>query len=270
MLKSDSQAAEEAFLSLKARLDELPKDELTTVNLDAQKAASAMVAMGRKVLQPEMRSRFAKLPQDEFDIHNIDDLETAGLAAFHATVELLRASVHSTEARVPVTLIDQASLIKRRMLDLLGYHFGDDPDDGPEIRSIRQGRGYADLASDLLRLARLYGKHEGLIRRDIKNYVATDREEAQRLGREILALVGEDRDSTHRSWSLYVRRSLTLLMDIYGEVSAAGRWLYRHENAGSMFPSLHLLSRRRTGRQTEQPDTPDTADDIEIESPETD
>ena len=276
MPKTDPSAAEDAFLSLKPRLDELPEDELTTVNLDVQKVASAIIAIGRKIRQPEIRSRFAGLPRDEFDIRNVDGLEAAGMAAFHATIELLRASVHGSEAKVPLSMVEHANQIKQRMLDLLDYHVGDDPVDGPEINSIRQGQGYTDLASDLLRLAELYNKHDELVRRDIKNYVTTDREQAGRLGHEILAVLGKNRDSTQRLWSLYVRRCLTLIRNMYGEVSAAGRWLYRRQDANSMFPSLYTILRRGPGNRTNTsnsssaPRAPDTTRDMDIEVPETD
>jgi hypothetical protein len=58
-----------------------------------------------------------------------------------------------------------------------------------------------------------------------------------------------------------VHRAWTLLADTYDEVSAAGRFVFRHEGGESMFPSLVTISRARPVRSPgdEAPDAPDDA-----------
>jgi hypothetical protein len=57
------------------------------------------------------------------------------------------------------------------------------------------GTGYGDLASDLLRLTKLYKKHRARV----------------------------------KTWSDLALRAWTLLEEVYNEVAAAGSWLYRSE-----------------------------------------
>lgn len=39
------------------------------------------------------------------------------------------------------------------------------------------------------------------------------------------------------------QRAFTLLNTMYGEVSAAGAWLWRHEDPATLFPSLYAVGR---------------------------
>ena len=44
-------------------------------------------------------------------------------------------------------------------------------------------------------------------------------------------------------------RAWSLLITTYQEVSAAGRWLFRHENGEARFPSLYTIGRQRRSRR---------------------
>jgi hypothetical protein len=44
-------------------------------------------------------------------------------------------------------------------------------------------------------------------------------------------------------------RAWTLLLKVYDEVAAAGRWLERHENAATLHPSLYAMGRKGRPRK---------------------
>jgi len=244
----DPAAAQKAFNALRPRLLDLAPSELLPVNLDLQKAAIAALAVGRMVKEPEVRARFRKLPESEFPQAYVDDLEAFALAALHVSVELLTATAASSEAKLPGSLVEEATAIKQRMLRLVEYHFGDDPEDGPEIASIKSGAGYADLASDLLRLAKLYTKRHAEAELDAKHYLASDRTDARRAANAIVTLLGAAKNRDESTWADLAARSFTFLVRAYGEVSAGGRFLYRNDGAEERFPSLYASARPNIGK----------------------
>lgn len=239
----DPAAAEKAFSSLKSSLLALRTDRLTAVNVDVQRAAITACSVGRWVKQPEVRARYAALPVKEFKVAQVDDLESVALAAWHITIELLTAGSGSSEAMLPISLVEEATVVKQRMLSLLEYYLSDHPTDGKEVASIKTGTGYADLASDLLRLAKLYRKHAAAVALDTKHYVATDEHDAKRHGMAIVKLLGDAKNVDEKVWTDLLARAWTLLNTTYDEVSAAGEWLFRHEGGTARFPSLYVSGR---------------------------
>jgi hypothetical protein len=149
---------------------------------------------------------------------------------------------------LPVDLLQSAAEIKTRMLKLCEYHLGDQPVDGSEIADIRSGTGHIDLAVDLVRLAKLYQKHKSIIKKDPKHYVASDANDARTHSSEILRLLGEARNENAKTWSDMVARAWILLLEVYGEVSNAGRWLFHHDEPENRFPSLWAVARAGQGR----------------------
>lgn len=238
-----AKAAEEAFEAFKSRLLGLDPNKLATLSVDLEKASVAVAAVGRWVKGKKPRARFASLPKDEFDQAHVDELESAAMAAWHAAVSLRTATAGKSEAKLPVSLVQEATAIRQRMLDLCEYHFGADPVDGPEIADIKLGNGYNDLASDLLRLGRLYAKHRDRVKLDPKNYRKTDEVDAGRVAHAIFRELGQAKNQDQKAWTDLVLRAFTLLNTVYGEVSAAGTWLWRHEDAARLFPSLYVVGR---------------------------
>ncbi len=255
----DPAAAEKAFLGLKSSLLALNADHLTAVNVDVQRAAITACAVGRWLKQPDVRARFATLPAKEFKIAHVDDLESVALAAWHITIELLTAGSGSSEAMLPISLVEDATVVKQRMLALLEYYLSDHPVDSKEVASIKAGTGYADLASDLLRLAKLYRKHAAAVALDTKHYVATDAHDAKKHGMEIVKLLGDAKNMDEKAWTDLLARAWTLLNMTYDEVSAAGEWLFRHEGGAERFPSLYVSGRAGGRPRKKAPAAPEPA-----------
>lgn len=267
----DPAASEKAFLSLKPRLLALSQERIVNVSVDMQRVAVGVSAVARKIQEPAVRKRFASLPKDEFSIQHVDDLGPIAWAGWHASVELLTASSTSSEAKLPLSLVNDATAIKQRMIKLCRYNFGDDPVDGPEIDAIVLGTGYQDLAADLARLAKLYKKRSAEVKLDHKNYVASDAANAKKYAQQILELLGEARNVDQKAWTDLTNRAWTLLVEVYGEVSAAGRFLFRNDDPEGRFPSLYSMGRVNVGRprkaQPGEEDAPPVAEGADNGAP---
>jgi hypothetical protein len=244
----DPEAAAKAFSALRSRLAAIADERVEPARADVMKAAIAAWSVARFIEQPEVRARFARLPKEDFNQAHVDDLGTIALATFHVAAELQSAQATTTGAKLPVDLLQSATDIKTRMLKVCEYHLGDHPVDAAEIADIRVGTGHIDLALDLSRLAKLYQKHKNVIKKDPKHYVAADATDARTYSSEILRQLGEARNENAKTWSDRVARAWVLLLDVYGEVSQAGRWLFRHDEPVTRFPSLWAVARTGQGR----------------------
>jgi hypothetical protein len=257
--KVDSEGARKAFEVLQPRLDQLT--ELRRITVDVERAAALAAAIGRAVQKPEVRSMFAQLPAQVFDMRHVDELELAGLATWHAVVEHARAQVGASRSKVPPELVEQAVALKQRMLTVADYHLGHDQDTAAQLANIRQGKGYTDLAADLLRLGRIYEANQAELVQDRRYYRASDRHDASALAHRIYEYVGQNASSDAQRWAEYVQRAWTFMVATYEEVSAAGRWLYRHDSGDDRFPSLFS-----SVRQPPRSRTPDAMPEAPLEA----
>lgn len=251
----DPQGARKAFQQLEPRIRAC--DDLRRSNVDIQRVAVVAAAIGRMVCQPDMRVRFASLPASEFDITHVDSLEAMALATWHVSVERMTVTARTSDARVPQELVEEAKDLKQRMLKLATYYFEDDPAEGVEIASIREGNGHMDMAADLIRLGKLYERRQATLARDTNLYRPGDAHAASRMAHEILMYLGRDTQDEADEWSEMVTRAWSLLVSSYEEVSAAGRWLFRHEaSVDELFPSLYAVG--RTSARPRPADEPTT------------
>ncbi len=148
---------------------------------------------------------------------------------------------------LPDDVVTAANELRQRMLRVLDYHFADHDEVAEQLADIRVGRGYADLRDDLMRLGELYEEHSETLAADARHYRAEDRALAGRLAHAVYQVLGDGRKSEISYWTEYHTRAWSLLLATYDEVSALGRWLYRHEDGATRFPSLYSVGRRRRG-----------------------
>jgi hypothetical protein len=241
--------------------------ELRRANTDVDKAVVVAASVGRMVKQPEMLTEFAALPGHRFDVVHALRLESAALATWHAVLQARNAAAVTSGVKIPDDVMAAAAALKLTMLKVLDYYFGHLPDMFKVLGSIREGTGYVDLASDLGRLSDLYQAHATTLVVDTVRYKATDREAAGRLAQAIHQVLGDGRHSDARYWSDTVGQAWSLLVSTYDEVSATGRWLFRHEDGEARFPSLYAVGRQRRSRRPDQGDeipegSPDDGDVI--------
>lgn len=249
----DPAAAKKAYDAMLPRMSALAKDSLATLNVDAQESAIIALSVARFLAEAEPAARFALLPAKAFDPAHLADLPTIGLAVSHAYVALQSARAQTTEAKLPVQLVHDASTLKDRMLECAEYLFKRHAVLSREVASIRFGSGYRDLASDLVRLAKVYEDHKTTVEKDPLNYRATDAAEARTRAQEILTELGNAQSAEERQCAAALTRAWTLLRATYDEVQAAGQFLYRHEEPEAKFPSLYASSGAGRPKKAKEP-----------------
>lgn len=256
--KTAGDAGSEAVRELATRLARLPKTAIQAPATDVRAAATFALGVAQKLAGKALRERFRSLPASEFDAQNLELLEAAAQAALSAQLQHESAEASSTLAKVPLELAQRAATQRERMLRLCDYYFEDDEQLGAEVRDIRRGAGYLDLASDLRRLAQIYKKQHAIVSQDRRLYVAQDGPQAAAIAEEILSELGRGAGKGRRiSGATALReqlwRSFALLLQIYDEVAAAGRFLLRHENGAAQFPSLITAGRLPRKRPSRKP-----------------
>jgi hypothetical protein len=258
--------AEKARLAFEATQPLLDaQTEIRRANTGLDKAIIFAASTGRTVQQPEVLARFAALPAGEFDVQHVIRLEQIALATWYALLSLRSASV-TAGIKIPESVVNDGTALKHLMLKVLDYNLGHDEGVAAELLDIREGTGYVDLANDLLRLAALYQHHAQALATDVRHYKAADGDLAGRTAQAIHQVLGDGRNVSARNWSNYLARAWSLLVITYGEVSAAGRWLFRHEDGEARFPSLYTVGRQRRSRRPDE-SSPDEGPEIPGEDP---
>lgn len=244
----DPEAAPRAYEAMLPLLDALT-GKRAAMNTPMPRAIVFAASVGRMVKQPDMRAMFASLPPAHFDMQYVDRLESAALAAWFAELCTRTAAALASGAKLPEEVEAAAILYKTRMIRVIEYNLDHIKEVVTELESIRAGNGHMDLASDLMRLAVIFKAHAARLSQDTQRYQASDAEAAMRYATTIHQVLGDGRRSDAAYWSDYLSRAWTLLVTTYEEVAAAGRWLYRHDNGDTMFPSLYTISRQRRSRK---------------------
>lgn len=257
----DPAVGEAAIALLMPLLSVIPEAKLRVPNVDTNLAAFKVLALVG-ALDPKLKARMEALPPEEFDFTLVGVLVPAARAVIHTRAQLAIVQSIDPCARLPVNEAQQATERRERMLQVLGYHLGDDPDGEHgdavrELQHVRSGNGYLDLANDLIALAGLYRRFEGLLAGDTLRYRSADADEADRSAVRIQNHLGEKQDKRRSADQLLAARAWTFMVYAYEEVSAAGRWLLRDEpGSASLFPSLGEGRRRRRASATQPQPTP--------------
>ena len=243
---------EAALAKLGPRLEKIPQERLSAPRADVSAASSFVLSeIVPRLADPALLARLKSVPAAEFDASAIADLEPAAQAALWTQGRLASAEAQESGVRLPLTLIDEATSLRARMLKLADYHLGEKPQAKAELDDIRSGQGYLDLAEDLRRLAVLYRSSHETLRLDTRFYRQEDAETAGKLSQRIVSELrpqgpGQAREQAWRAWALLVER--------YEEVAAAGRFILRRQGGETAFPSLYTASRAQ--RRNKKPDSP--------------
>jgi hypothetical protein len=238
-----------AFESLLPRYKAMAPESLATLNADAARAAIAALGVAARANDPELLTRFKRLPAKEFDIGNVEDLPTIAWACWYAATEDQKSRATQTDAKLPAELVQKVVVMEARMQACCEYHLNDHPEVGPHLAALRSGTGHHDLAADLLGYAGIYREHWDVLSADKKHFQATDADDAVKLAEEMIASLGARLSPEARLAADHLLRAWTLLLDTYEEVASTGRWLLRHDpRATQAFPSLFSLVRTRRSR----------------------
>lgn len=244
--------ARAAYEALKSKLDAIPPAMLIEPRVDSQKAAIhalGLVERDRDAVRAAGFDAIAAISTPRIIMPEpLKRYELACLAAWYARQQQLRFAFRS-QGSVSPAVAEKADGMKRRMLKLLDYYFGEDPVHSVDLAAIRAGHGYVDTANDLQMLADLYEVPEiaAKITRDSENYRETDVLDARMTAGEMLRALGFDA-SEAAEWTARVRRAYTHLTDSYAEHCNMGRLLFfRTENVDVTYPTS-LISAVRLPR----------------------
>ncbi len=242
-------AGKNALEALGSELRAFGDAEIGNLKVDVEAATYVALGVAGFVGAPEVKARFARLPEEELDRACITGLEAACFATLYALAEARAAGALESNARIAPEIAAEAAEVEARMQALCEYHLQDDPEIGPELNRLRPGSGHRDLANDLLGYARIYDLRADVVKSDQKRYRPTDAERARELaGIYIQALSAAMTPRARAAYDSYAR-AWTLLRSRYDEVRAAGLWLFRADPAcEERFPSLFAAARPNVGR----------------------
>lgn len=156
----------------------LPKGERDHLNANPAEAATLCIQAGMAVKSAPMADDFAKLSADFFDHDAVAHLETYGLALSFVTNHLQDALAIDSVRRLPEELAKESAETRDRLLRLIEYRLGHDPEIAAKLVDIKSGQGYHDRASDLTRLAGIAEAHDANLSKDDIHYRPTDRADA--------------------------------------------------------------------------------------------
>ena len=242
----DTSAASAVFGRLRERLAQVPEASLAPPKADVKLAALAALAVADRLAPPEVRARFARLPREELDPKNLDDLRDAAWAAWHAKGELDSAVASAGESPLPPELAEQAQALREKMLRVARYWLEDDAAVIGMLATMGRRKGNSELPGDLSKLSKLYRERQATLQADLKFYSAADADLADRLASQAAELSGTRKTEAQQRGAEQVARAFALLSQIYDEVRAAGLYLFRREpNAAELFPALSSVSAGR-------------------------
>jgi hypothetical protein len=229
----------------------LASKSLSPINLDIEAACVAAQGVAAFVAKPAVRKRFQALADaGEFDMTHLDGIAPLAAATRHARREADKAIGKGTsvQVRLPPDLVQLAATLEKRMQACAEHTLSAIPPAVKELERLSPGTGYVDLAGDLDGYADLYAQHPDEVRLDGVNYRDGDAAQARKLAKQLLEALGSGLSDEARRRLDLTARAWTLLAGAYAEVSAAGWFLFRDDDAAGKFPSLYAAGRFRSGR----------------------
>jgi hypothetical protein len=238
---------------LRAELSRIPEADLLHPNVDAV----GVLTLIRKVLHglADLRPEIQQLPR--FDVGNLERLELLAMGFLGAQAQYATIKERNKEPSALVAegvalrarlLSDAKALVRRGLLAA-------DP-----LNDLRGGRGYKQVAADLLLLATLLETRFGAL----AGKCATTQEElarAEALADRLIGVASENREPRKaEAEALETRmRAFTLFFRAYCQVRRAVQYLRFDEgDADQLAPSLTGNRKSRQARKTRKPRKNDT------------
>lgn len=259
MSAEETQTNKAAFEQMLPLLTAMAEGMLIIPRTDILLAAIFAIGVAKKVNEPARRAIFSKLPNDFFDIALLDRLEPAARAAIFALDEAQAAGALASEAKLPAKLSQEAMEMRGRMLRVLDYHLGHDKEVAALLALVRLGAGYADLSTDLGKLAAIFRSHAEVLAKDPYIRVAEDADTADRLAKTIQNELGVGATPKQKERKELLTRAWTLLFTTYEQIAEPGRWLLKNQGGDALFVSLITAGRKPPRPKSKAPQAALTA-----------
>lgn len=242
---------EPAYSRVAPQLTQLPpRVGIAAARFPPKSAAVAVLGVLRYIDSSKLTPQYESLSKSGlFEMRHLTDLRELAQATWYVANQLEGARKGSapTESRLSPDTLDSATKTRERMMRVLEFHFLDDPDVAGDLTLIRGGVGNADLAKDLIALAKIYKQHRATLAGTPKYYQVSDETTALQLADRILAGTdgGAAAPGSAAAWQDSLARVSDLLATSYEEVRRAGLFLCRTDpTASERFPTLAQVGRR--------------------------
>lgn len=231
--------------------------------VDPQSAIGAAKTLAKRLAERATRARLDALAEDALHPKHAAEFDSLVAAAEAASGAYTSAESTESDARVPLSLVGEATKLRGRLHSLLDYHLDAHEGVARELAAIRAGQGHADLASDLDALARLVEQNDAELKADRRKYKSSDVAEARRMAAEIqTARVGGQRATTRKAGRAWAA-AFHALRESHDELLSAGRFLERaRPDVNARWPSLYVAlgsSKKKAVVRTESPSGPTDA-----------
>jgi hypothetical protein len=234
------------FLAVKEALDAVHSNDVRAPHCDSGKIVEAAQALVAQIEKPDAKPLFALLPAELMGDATPERLSALAQALFYLETRARSWSATRPPRRVDEALVKQGIQVRNRMLRVLAYHEAGDSRMMKEIKSIKAGTGYTDLASDLSRVATHYSSHRALLDRERVQYDPADEDLARGIAHEILTALSKIED---RSVPELRNRAFTLIVKVYARLKQAADFIFAdHPARLADFPALRKAAVPNVGR----------------------
>lgn len=174
------------------------------------------------------------------------------LELYARALRFIRTGVEETQnvenrVTVPEHLVDEVDTLRRRMIAVLEYNLGDQPEMAATLAFLRQGQGHQDRVNDLQALAKHYDANAKALAKDTAKYEAKDARRARDLAAKVQALIDKEKVASSARWVDLQARANALLLTAHDRVRRAVVFLDERA-AFDTYASLHAAARALTGR----------------------
>jgi hypothetical protein len=233
----DAQSAERGYRDTAALRAEVK--DATLPALDLQKAAIFGLRMASELEKSETRAKFARIHDELLSPSIVHRIRPAAWALWYASAQRETAEAAASTQRLSLDTLKRADELRKRMMRVAEYMFVDDDELGAEIASIRAGVGYADLASDLTRLAAIYDAKKSLLSAAGEHYRAGDAKQARLVTGAILSELAAGESKSAMEARTEAARAFVVLASAYDRVRRFGLAMF--DDGESRFPSVYSI-----------------------------
>jgi len=239
----DTQEGDRALAELRPTLMAIPKSELRHLKASAPSAVGLGLAYAKAYADDRHLFDEAFKPAS-FDVEAHDDLARRAKAFWRADIMMRQEQNREGPVRL---LVLEAKPLRTKLMKAANYLWGEDPELGDVVATIRRGGGHANNADDLGSLAALFTEHwdkaEGQC-----GVSLDDIAEAEELGAKILQAMSPSRAELFDDVRGLRRRAAEHLRRGIEQVRAAAMYLFRDTPAEmERYPSLFVRRKKKNG-----------------------
>lgn len=254
LTRYEADSAEKAYKKHKAEAEGLQEEELKGLQFPSDMIAVLDIALSLGEQAGKDLEGLKKMPG--FEASAVERLQGLRWALWFACVEL-EASQPESKRKSTQEVAQKLKAARKRLYGGLDLIWPEDKEIQDQVAKLRQGKGHADLAKDVMALTRLYKAREVEVQEWLKDQKLGEvLEEAGRLSPLLLDLREEEGEKTNTEIMIGLQRRLFfLLQDTYDEIAAAGSYIHRKNPVLAEkyipFRTAYLRERPASSKKTE-------------------